>query len=242
MPTIATDLPPPLNHVFVDFENVHEVDLDVIGNKAVSFTLLVGPKQTKLDAKLVEKLFAHAASVQLVRLATSGKNALDFILTYYVGRAVAFDPTGCFHIISGDKGFDSLVKHLQGKRIDIGRHESFAALPFAVPVKAAKPEKPATAPVRAEVAKPKVVAKGKTPAAPPTLEVQVNRVLEQLRKPSATHPRKKEGLLKQVVNFLGKKITEGEAAPIVERLERSGHITIDEKENITYRLDASERI
>jgi hypothetical protein len=28
--------------VFVDFENVHKVDLTVIGSKAVSFTLLVG--------------------------------------------------------------------------------------------------------------------------------------------------------------------------------------------------------
>lgn len=82
MPAIAPDLPPPLNHVFVDFENVHEIDVAVIGNKAVSFTLLVGPRQTKLDVRLVEKLFEHATSVQLVRLASTGRNALDFILTY----------------------------------------------------------------------------------------------------------------------------------------------------------------
>ena len=49
MPAVTTNLPPPVNHVFVDFENVHAVDLSVIGSKAVSFTLLVGPRQTKLD-------------------------------------------------------------------------------------------------------------------------------------------------------------------------------------------------
>src|SRR4051812_41281424 len=102
MSTVTSDVPSPVNHVFVDFENVHEIDLAIIGRNAVSFTLLMGPRQTKLNVSLVEKLFAHAASVQLVRLASSGRNALDFILTYYVGRAVAFDPTGCFHIVSRD--------------------------------------------------------------------------------------------------------------------------------------------
>ena len=31
-----------MNHVFVDFENVHQVDLTLIGAKSVSFTLMVG--------------------------------------------------------------------------------------------------------------------------------------------------------------------------------------------------------
>ena len=35
MPTVATDLPAPLNHIFVDFENVHEINLAVIASKAV---------------------------------------------------------------------------------------------------------------------------------------------------------------------------------------------------------------
>src|SRR5438105_2086506 len=98
MPAVTTDLPTRVNHVFVDFENVHEIDLAIIGSKAVSFTLLVGPRQTKLDVSLVEKLFEHAVSVELVRLTSAGRNALDFTLAYYVGRAVAADPTGFFHI------------------------------------------------------------------------------------------------------------------------------------------------
>src|SRR5712691_5040088 len=106
MPTVTTDLPPPVTHEIVDFENLHEIDLAVSGSKAVSFTLLVGPRQPKLDVSLVEKLFEHAVAVQLVRLTSAGKNALDFTLAYYVGRAVAADPTGCFYIISKDTGYD----------------------------------------------------------------------------------------------------------------------------------------
>jgi hypothetical protein len=44
------------NYIFVDFENVQDVDLAVIGSQAVSFTLLVGPRQTKLAVSLVENL------------------------------------------------------------------------------------------------------------------------------------------------------------------------------------------
>ena len=45
-----------MNHVFVDFENVHEVDPVVICARSVSLTLLLGARQTRLDAALVEKL------------------------------------------------------------------------------------------------------------------------------------------------------------------------------------------
>lgn len=48
---------PPMNHVLVDFENVHHIDPAIIGAKSVSLTILVGAKQTKLDAETVVKLF-----------------------------------------------------------------------------------------------------------------------------------------------------------------------------------------
>jgi hypothetical protein len=58
-----SDTPPPLHHVFVDFENIHHVDVSVIGARSVNFTILLGANQTRLDVGLVEKLLAHAASV-----------------------------------------------------------------------------------------------------------------------------------------------------------------------------------
>lgn len=122
MTTNSTDLPPPINHVFVDYENVHKIDLSVIGTKSVFFTLLLGARQTKLDVPLVEKLMEHAASVQLVRLTSSGKNALDFALAYYVGRAK-------------DKGFDPLIEHLKSRHLRVMRHADFSTLTFSGPPK-----------------------------------------------------------------------------------------------------------
>ena len=135
MPNETNALPPPVNHVFVDFENIHEIDLAVIGTKTVHFTLLLGSRQTKLDVALVEKLLHHAATVELIRLTSAGKNALDFILSYYVGRAAVADPTGHFHIVSRDAGFDPLIEHLRSKHIRAHRHEGFTTLTFSPAIK-----------------------------------------------------------------------------------------------------------
>jgi len=223
---MATHLPPPVNHVFVDFENVHKVDLEVIGNKAVSFTLLVGPRQTKLDVSLVEKLFERAVSVQLVRLTSAGRNALDFTLAYYVGRAVASDPTGHFYIISKDTGYDPLIEHLRSRHICAERHGSFEALPFVGP---AQPEAPAPA----RKAKPQPQSKS-MPDSPGDRET---RVLEHFRKPSATRPRTQKTLVRFLIAYLGHKITEADALSRVEILRQAGHLAIDDKGKVTYHLE-----
>src|SRR5678815_4874620 len=120
----------PTNHVLVDFENVCKIDQTIFQNKNVTLTLLLGAGQTKLDVALVEQLLLNAASVRLVSLTSRGKNALDFTLAYYLGQAVVADPTGCFHLVSKDTGFDPLVEHLQSKNRRVHRHDDFGTLTF----------------------------------------------------------------------------------------------------------------
>src|SRR5882672_541494 len=216
-----SDLSHPINHVFVDFENIHEVDLAIIGNKAVSFTLLVGSRQTKLDACLVEKLLEHATSVQLVRLTSGGKNALDFVLAYHVGRAAAADPAGFFHIVSKDTGFDPLIEHLKCKQIRARRHDSFATLTFASSPKLLIPPTPVTPSKLKSLPPPK--------ALPSILDARATQVLEHLRKISTTRPRNSKKLVSFCVAYLGKKITEEEALKLVGDLSQAGHLAIGEK-------------
>src|SRR5258706_2872473 len=230
IPIMTNDLPPPVNHIFVDFENVHEIDLSVIGSKAVSFTLLAGPRQTKLDVSLVEKLFEHAVSVELVRLTSTGKNALDFTIAYYVGRAVAADPTGYFHIISKDGGYDPLIEHLRSRHISARRHESFATLTFAGPAKPAT----VTLPLAASIPKTQPATK----AQPQTLDEWAAEVLEHLHKPSATLPRTQKRLVSFLVARRGHKITEVESLNLVEHMRLAGHLTIGEKGAATYHLES----
>jgi hypothetical protein len=211
----TTELAPRLNHVFVDFENVHQIDASVIGSKAVSFTLILGAKQTKLDAGLVEKLMEHAASVQLIRLKSSGKNALDFALAYYVGRAVSANPAAFIHIVSRDTGFDPLVEHLRSRHIHAHRHDSFSTLTFSGSPKAA-------------TVAPKAGTAGE--------EGPLTRVLERLRKNLTNRPKKKKTLVSHLKSMLGKDATEAEAAKLLEMLRHAGHLSIGDKDAVTYHV------
>ena len=219
-----------MNHVFVDFENVHKVDLAVIGSEAVSFTLLVGARQTKLDVALVEKLFEHAVSVQLVRLTSSGKNALDFTIAFYVGRAVAADPTGHFHIVSRDTGYDPLIAHLRSRHISAYRHSSFESLPFVSP---AKPATPIAAPVRK--AKPQAQAK----VVADDLNELEAQVLEHFRTHPTARPRTQKSLIRFLIAHLGHKITEPEVMSLIKGLGQAGCLVIGDKDRVTYYLDTT---
>ena len=216
-----------MNHVLVDFENVHHIDPAIIGAKAVSLTILVGAKQTKLDAETVVKLFEHAASVQLIRLTASDKNAVDFALTYYLGRAVLADPTAYFHIISKDSGYDPLIEHLASRHVRVRRHNDFTTLTFAAPPKAA-PAVPKPAKPKSAAAAPKTAAAG-----PPD---PMNLVLDRLRKHTTNRPKKKKTLLSHLKANLGKDANDADAIQLLEKLIKAGRIALDEKEGVSYQV------
>jgi hypothetical protein len=67
--------------------------------------------------------------VQIVEMSGSGINALDFHIAYYLGELVARAPDAQFHVISKDKGFDPLLKHLKGKGIQVRRETDLAEIP-----------------------------------------------------------------------------------------------------------------
>jgi len=203
-----SELPPPMNHVLVDFENVHELDTSLIGAKAVSFILLLGAKQTKLDAALVEKLMKHAASVQLVRLTTSGKNSVDFALSYYLGRAVLADPTAWFHIVSKDKGYDPLIEHLRSRHVNVRRHDDCKTLTFS------RPAKPSPTPS----------------------EDLFTRVLEHLRKNMHNRPKRKKTLASHLLAFAGKTVSEAEILGLIQKLSKAGHLSLNDKDAVTYHV------
>ena len=148
----------------------------------------------------------HAATVQLVRLTTSGKNALDFALAYYVGRAVMADPTGHFHIVSKDTGFDPLIEHLRSRHIHAHRHNDFTALTFAE--------------------------SAKSPSVLP--EDLMPRVLEHLAKHVNNRPKRKKTLLSHLRAFLGNAVTEADVVGLVEKLCQVGRLSIGDKDAVTY--------
>jgi hypothetical protein len=215
----------PTNHVFVDVENVKVIDPAVIGSKNLRLHLFLGPHQRKLDVEVVEKLLEHSQTVQMIRSPKSGKNALDFVLAYHLGQAVQGDPKGYFHIVSKDAGFDALVELLKSRHVKVRRHDDWTALHFQ---SVAKTPMNDVAP-----------AVSSTPAPNATgakLFQNAAKLLENLRKSEKNRPKKQKTLITHARNFSGKDKPESEAEKVVGELQKAGHLAIDEKGTVSYKL------
>ena len=233
LPAMTT--PPPMNHVFVDFENVHEIDPAVLECQGLTVTLLLGPVKKKLDLAVVEQLVGHAAAVQFVRLATKGKNAVDFALAYDLGQAVLADPTACLHIVSNDKGYDPLVEHLHAKHVRVRRHGDFASLLGALtarPVPPPNASAPRVAPVPASVVA--TPAPKPTPAKPVLSEGAAH--LHEILASSVSRPRTRKTLTRHAITVLGNKIDEGQASRLIQELTAAGKIAINAQDKVDYRF------
>jgi len=60
----------------------------------------------------------------LIRLTSFGRNAADFALADYLGRAVPADPTGCHRVASRDRGCDRLIERLRKPSTNRPRHRA----------------------------------------------------------------------------------------------------------------------
>ena len=212
----------PTHFVFVDFENVPDIELGLIAGHPVHVSLLIGKNQTKLHLPLVQQIHKLADQVELIEVGNSGRNALDLTLAYYLGHAVQQMPTLKFHIVSGDKDFDPLIAHIHAKGFSVARHTTFAALPFLP-----RPKK-AAAPTHAKPASVPTAKKAPTPVAKPPAIDRSAKVIARLSNPSSKdRPAKYKALLAHVKTALGKEATDTKVQETVDALQSSGVLSID---------------
>jgi len=127
------------NYVLIDFENVQPKNLSILAAHPFKVLVFIGANQTKVPRHVAVAMQALGDRAKYVEIDGSGPNALDFHIAYYIGELAAADPTGSFHIISKDKGFDPLIRHLKGKKIQVRRETDLAEIPnLRIPKKAKK--------------------------------------------------------------------------------------------------------
>ncbi len=117
-------------YVLIDFENVHPKNLELLTTHPFKVFVFVGASQTKVPFDLADSMQLLGRSARYIKISGNGQNALDFHIAYYVGELAAKDPDAHFHIISKDKGFDPLIKHLKGRKIRIQREKDLAEIPI----------------------------------------------------------------------------------------------------------------
>lgn len=118
------------NYVLIDFENVQPRNLELLAKHPFKVFVFVGANQTKVSFDLADSMQLLGNNAQYIKISGNGQNALDFHIAYYIGELAAKDPDAYFHIISKDKGFDPLIKHLSDRNIRVQREKDLAEIPL----------------------------------------------------------------------------------------------------------------
>lgn len=98
--------------LFVDFENVHKLDLSRVPADFRVFGFF-GANQLKSWTAMAPGAAKHPGGFVTIGAAGSGRDALDFMLAYQLGVELTRDPALECTIYSGDTGFDPLIRHLR---------------------------------------------------------------------------------------------------------------------------------
>ena len=194
------------NYIFVDYENIHEVDLDLVADKPVVVILVLGERHKNLPVDLVEKFLKYPAQVRLVKTGRSGRNALDFVLAYRIGVESVANPRGSFHVVSRDTGFDALIHHLKANHIFAARHESFAK------------------------------ALGGSDGTTPPFEQRINVVTERLTKNKKNRPKREKTLRSQINAYFGKQLSERELDETLKVLVNRKLFEISPRGSVVYKV------
>ncbi len=97
--------------LLVDFENVRQVDLTQLDD-SFQVIIFVGASQKSIPMDLVASAQKLGTRAKWQQLDTNGNNALDFFIAYQIGRIMEQDSRHECIVLSKDKGFDPLLRHL----------------------------------------------------------------------------------------------------------------------------------
>ncbi len=117
------------NIILIDFENVQPKDLAQLRGRPFKTKVFCGANQTKVPFDLAAELQPLGPDAEYIKIQGTGPNALDFHIAYYIGRLSTEIPGAAFHIVSKDKGFDPLIKHLKTQNITCNLLSSLSDIP-----------------------------------------------------------------------------------------------------------------
>ena len=113
--------------LLVDFENVQQVDLAVLDSE-FQVAICVGASQRSVPIELVTNAQKLGDRVEWHRVDANGKNALDFFIAYHLGRVAERKSEIQCIVLSRDKGFDPLLRHLNKNGVSCRRVNSMMEL------------------------------------------------------------------------------------------------------------------
>jgi len=183
-------------YVLVDFENVQPRNLELLKEHPFRVLVFIGANQTKFPRHFVVAMQALGEQADYIEIAGSGPNALDFHIAYYIGELASRQPDAHFHIISKDRGFDPLIRHLKGKKIHVRREKDLAEIPeLRIPDSTSRDD-------------------------------QIDAIVKNLRQRGHSRPRKVKTLQNTINTLFTKKLDQAELDAITDELKRRNLIVV----------------
>jgi PIN domain len=185
-----------INYVLIDYENVQPDALSRLDADHFKILVFVGSNQAKLAYATAEALQRMGSKAEYIKISGNGPNALDFHIAFYIGQIATTDPTAYFHIISGDTGFDPLIKHLKSRKVFAARSNDIGDIPL---VKASSAKSPTD---------------------------MLGVVIENLQHRGTSKPRTVKTLLSTISAIFLKQLSDDELNSLFQELQSNGHITV----------------
>jgi hypothetical protein len=186
-----------VNHyILIDFENVRPKNLELLSNHPFKVFVFVGANQAKVPFDLAAAMQDLGDRAQYIKISGNGKNSLDFHIAFYIGQFSLRDPEGHFHIISKDRGFDPLVRHLKSKKIKAQRQADLAEIPVL-----------------------------RVPSSTSTKE-KIDSIVKNLAGRGQSRPRKTKTLSNTINSLFTKKMDEVELQALINELQKRKYIII----------------
>ena len=113
--------------LLVDFENVQQVDLARLDD-SFQIVIFVGASQKSVPIELVTNAQKLGSRIEWQRVDANGSNALDFFIACQLGRVLEKSPQLHCIVLSKDKGFDPLLRHLNKAGLKCKRLNSLLEL------------------------------------------------------------------------------------------------------------------
>lgn len=186
----------PNSFVLIDYENVQPRNLELLAGKDFKVFVFVGENQSKLSFDLAAAMQNMGEDAHYIKIAGNGPNALDFHIAFYLGKFASENPKARFHIISRDKGFDPLVRHMKAKGISVQREKDVSEIPaLRVPATKSDSEK-------------------------------LSAVIKNLKARGQSKPRKISTLSNTINSIFTEKLPEAELESLIRELEKRGYISL----------------
>lgn len=211
----------------MDFENVQLKDLSVFDAEHLKIIVFVGANQKKVPVELAKALQPFGSKAEYIQITSSGANALDFHIAFYIGWLVKQDSSAHFYIISKDKGFDPLIRHLKAKGIPVTRLLGVSNRPLVNPKNKIMP----VAQLRDDNNIPLVKSTNKKSSSE-----KIEIIIENFQQRGSARPRTVKTLSSTINSLFPKKLSDRELTILINALKNKKFLTVSDTNKVSYTI------